>query len=220
MLISPIFQANAAGVPDTDAALSRDQFMWGISNGVIVLSIAGGFWLGLAAWTVGRPVFVVAVGTILLISGLLIWRGIRLRRQAAGFSGASLRYAPKGSSIHRINVRFQIVSTGQAVSVAGVGVATWNLHRSDLLWPLIGLVLSLHFLPLAWLFNMRPYYVLGAAGTITASVSLLAFDGGAPTVAVGVGLGLAMLGCVAYLLANLTQLTDNALRKVGSPGGI
>ncbi len=41
--------------------------MWGISNGVIVLSIAGGFWLGLAAWTVGRPVFVVAVVTILLI---------------------------------------------------------------------------------------------------------------------------------------------------------
>lgn len=205
---------------DTDGYVSRDQFIWGLSNGVTVLSVAGGFWLGLAAWTIGTPVLVVAVAPILLISGFLIWCGIRLRRQARGFSGANLRYARKGSSLRRINIGFQAISATEGVGIALVGVATWSLHRGDLLWPLIGLVVSLHFLPLAWLFNMRPYYVLGAVATIIVAASLFGFTGSARTVAVGVGLGVAILGCVVYVLAHTAALTDNALKKVGSPGSV
>ncbi len=193
--------------------------MWGLSNGVIVLSVSGAFWLGLAAWTVSGPVFVVVIAPIVVMSGLLIWRGIRLRRLAPGFSRKSLRYAPKGSSIQRINFGFQLISIAQTVSIGVVGFASWSLHRSDLIWPLIGLVVSLHFLPLARLFNVRPYYVLGIVGTMIAAISLLAFEGGAETVAVGVGLGLATIGCVAYLLAHPADLADQALRNQPSPIG-
>ena len=76
--------------------------MWGLSNGVTVLSVSAAFWLGLAAWTLGASVLLIAAAPILLLSGLAIWRGYRLRRLAPGFSRASLRNAPKGSSIRRI----------------------------------------------------------------------------------------------------------------------
>ena len=151
--------------------------MWGLSNGVIVLSVSAAFWLGLAAWTLGAGVLLVATPAILLLSGLLIRRGYRLRRQAPGFSRANLRSAPKGSSIRRISVGFQAVTAAQTLSVALVGFICWKLQRFDLIWPLIGLVISLHFLPLGWLFSVRPYYVLGILGTAVVLTSLLGFNG-------------------------------------------
>lgn len=190
--------------------------MWGLSNGVIVLSVSAAFWLGLAAWTLGPSVLLIAAVPILLLGGLLIRRGYRLRRQAPGFSRANLRSAPKGSSIRRIGAGFNIVGTVQTVSIGLVGFICWKLQRFDLIWPLIGLVISLHFVPLGWVFGVRPYYVLGVLGTVIALTSLLGFSGNAQTVAVGLGLGLAIGGCAAYLIVNAAALTDEALRNRSS----
>lgn len=191
--------------------------MWGLSNGVTVLSVSAAFWMGLAAWTLGAGVLLIAAAPILLLVSILIWRAILLRHQAPAFSRASLRSAPKGSSIRRISVGFQIVGTTQTLAIGLVGFTCWNLHRADLIWPLIGLVISLHFLPLGWLFSVRPYYVLGVLGTLIALISLLAFNGSTRTVAVGVGLGLLIGGCAVYLLANSAALADEALRNRASP---
>jgi hypothetical protein len=197
--------------------VTRDQFIWGLSNGVTILSVSAAFWMGLAAWTLGAGVLLIAAAPILLLSSILIWRAALLRRQAPGFSRASLRSAPKGSSIRRISVGFQIVGTTQALAIGLVGFTCWNLHRADLVWPLIGLVISLHFLPLGWLFAVRPYYVLGVLGTVIALISLLAFNGSARTVAVGLGLGLLIGGCAVYLVANAAALADEALRNRSTP---
>ena len=200
--------------------MSREQFTWGLSSGVIVLSVAAAFWMGLAAWTLGPSVLLIAAAPILVLSGLLIRIGIRLRRQAPGFSRASLRNAPKGSSIRRIRAGFNIVNTTETVGIGLVGWICWRLNRLDLLWPLIGLVVSLHFLPLGWLFSVRPYYVLGVLGTAIALISMVGFDGSARTVAVGSGLGLVIGGCAAYLVANAAALADEALRSNSlSPSG-
>ena len=43
-----------------------------------------------------------------------------------------------------------------------------------MIWPSIGLIVSVHFAPLARLFHVRAYYTTALAGTI---VSLLAFAG-------------------------------------------
>jgi hypothetical protein len=197
--------------------LSREQFIWGLSNGVIVLSVSAAFWLGLAAWTLGPSVVLIAAAPILLLGGLLIRSGYRLRRQAPGFSRASLRHAPKGSSIRRIGAGFNIVGTAQTLSIGLVGVICWKLQRFDLIWPLIGLVISLHFLPLGRIFGVRPYYVIGVLGTAIALTSLVGFNGSARTVAVGVGLGLVIGCCAAYLVVNAAALTDEALRNRSSP---
>lgn len=191
--------------------------MWGLSNGVSVLSASATFWLGLAAWTLGPSALVIAAAPILLLGGLLIWRGQRLRHLAPGFSRADVRSAPKDSSIHRIGVAFNIVGTVQTLSVAFVGFICWKLHRFDLLWPLIGLVISLHFLPLGRIFTLRPYYVIGVLGTAIALASILAFNGSMRTVAVGLGLGLLIGVCAAYLIANAASLANQALQLRSSP---
>jgi hypothetical protein len=186
--------------------------MWGLSNGVIVLAVSAGFWMGLALWTLGRSTLLIGAAPILLFVGLLIWLGFRVRRLAPGFSRASLRAAPKGSSTHRIGVAFNLVGTGQALSVGLVGFICWKLQRFDLIWPLIGLVISLHFLPLGRIFRVRPYYVLGCLGAVVALASILVFSGSSRTVAVGLGLGLLIGSCAAYLVANAASLADKALQ--------
>jgi hypothetical protein len=193
--------------------LSREQFMWGLSNGVVVLSISAAFWIGLAAWTLGAAVFLIALVPILLLGGLLIWQGLRIRRLAPGFSRASLRNAPKGSSIRRIGIGFNVVGTMQTVSIGVVGFTCWKLNRTDLVWPLIGLVISLHFLPLGWIFSVRPYYVLGVLGTAVSLASLLGFTANTRPAVVGLGLGLLISGCALYLVANAAALADAALRR-------
>ena len=187
--------------------------MWGLSNGVAVLSVSAAFWFGLAAYTLGPNVLLITAAPILTVGGLLIWQGRRLRRLAPGFSRASLRHAPKGSSIRRIGIGFNVVGTVQTLSIGLVGFTCWTLNRADLLWPLIGLVISLHFLPLGWIFNLRPYYVLGVLGTVVALASLLGFTSSTGTVVIGVGLGLLIGGCTVYLVANAGALADAALRN-------
>ena len=187
--------------------------MWGLSNGVAVLSVSAAFWIGLAAWTLGTNVLLIASAPILVLAGLLIWQGLRLRRLAPGFSRASLRNAPKGSSIHRIGVGFNVVGAVQTLSIGLVGFICWKLNRTDLLWPLIGLVISLHFLPLGWIFSIRPYYVLGVLGTVVALASLFGFTATTRTLAVGLGLGLVIGGCALYLVAYAAALADAALRQ-------
>jgi hypothetical protein len=190
--------------------------MWGLSNGVAVLSISAAFWIGLAAYTLGPSVLLIAAAPIILLGGLLIWQGGRLRLLAPGFSRASLRHAPEGSSIRRIGVGFNVVGTMQTLSIGVVGFICWKLNRTDLVWPLIGLVISLHFLPLGWIFNVRPYYILGVLGTAVALASLLIFTAGTRTVVVGLGLGLLIGGCAIYLVANAAPLADAALRNSSS----
>jgi len=52
-----------------------------------------------------------------------------------------------------------------------------NLHRPDLLLPSMALVVGLHFLPIAFAAGFRPFYVLGAALIVAAT---LGFVMGAP----------------------------------------
>jgi hypothetical protein len=193
--------------------VSREQFMWSLSNGVIFLSVAAAFWMALAAWKLGLSVLLIAAAPILLLSSLLLRRGLRIRSLAPGFSRESLRNAPKGSSIRRMGIGFNIVGTAQAVSIGLVGFVCWKLNLPDLIWPLIGLVISLHFLALGWVFSVRPYYVLGAVGVAIALIALLGFSGSTRTVVAGLGLGLVCGGCAAYLIANAGPLADAALRN-------
>ena len=197
--------------------VTREHFIWGLADGVTFLSVAAAFWIGLAAWTLGQSVLLIAAVPILIACGLLIWRGSLLRRQATGLSRASFRKAPKGSPIRRIAALYSAVGTTQFLGVVFVAFISWATHRPDLIWPLIGLVVSLHFLPLGWIFNVRPYYVFGGLGILIALISLLVFNGSGKTVAVGIGLGLAIGACAAYLIANAGPLADSAFGKSPLP---
>lgn len=186
--------------------MSRDQFAWGLSNGIAVLTISGVFWLSLAAWATSlgtcswrcRPSSSSAGSS----SGVACGFAVRFPQ----FSPSVLRAAPKGSVTRRIIIGFYAVTTAQWVSIIWIGVVCSVLSRPDLIWPLIGLVISLHFLPLGWLFGVRPYYLLAVLGTVITLFSILGLTAELRLVAVGLGLGLLMIAGAAYLIANAESM--------------
>jgi hypothetical protein len=185
--------------------MSHDQFAWGLANGIAVLAISGVFWLSLAAWATGLGVLLVALPPVLIVGGLLIKGSVRLRRRFP-FSPRQLRGAPRGSPTRRIIFGFYAVTTAQWLSIVLVGGICSALNRADLIWPLIGLIISLHFLPLGWLFGVRPYYLLAVVGTIITLVSILGLTAELRLVAVGLRLGLLMITGAAYLIAHANSL--------------
>lgn len=188
--------------------MSREQYAWGLSNGVTVLTISGVFWFSLAAWTIGIGMLLVTVPLALLVGGVLIRANVRVRRRFPRFSPRSLREAPKGSLTRRIIVNFYVVTAAQWISIVSVGGICSALHRPDLIWPLVGLIISLHFLPLGRLFGVRAYYLLGIVGTVITVFSILALADGLRLVVAGFGLGVLMIGGAAYLIANAKPLVS------------
>jgi hypothetical protein len=195
---------SAAGSP-----ISAAQFAWGLSNGITVLAISGVFWLGLAAWTINPGAFLVALLPILAIGGFLIRGGVKVRQRFPGFSPRSLRTAPKGSPTRRMIAGFYAVTAAQWLSIVLIGGICSALHRSDLIWPLVGLVISIHFLPLGWLFGVRAYYVLSAVGTLICLISLLGFTGASRLAVAGLALGLVMIAGAAYLITKAGSLVTS-----------
>ena len=186
--------------------ISRDQFAWGLSNGITVLAISGVFWLSLGAWATGFGGLFVALLPVLFIGVILVRANVRLRRRYSKFSPRNLRGAPKGSQTRKIILGFYAVTAAQWLSIVLVGGICSAVNRPDLIWPLIGLVVSLHLLPLGWLFDVRPYYLLAVVGTVITLVSILGLTDGFRLVVVGLDLGLVMFAGAAYLLAKADTL--------------
>jgi hypothetical protein len=147
---------------------------------------------------------------ILIVSGWLLIGSRRLRRKARGFGRRAWRDAAKGSAIRRIGSRFQIVSITQGSLISLTGFLCWSFHRLDLVWPLIGLIVAIHFLPLGWIFRVRAYYVLGLVEAGMTIASIWGFTGTARLASLGLGLGLISLLSAGYLLLTGERLADQA----------
>jgi len=80
--------------------MSYRQFMWGLSNGVLILTVAGGFWLGIIGSIVHRPEILGPFGIVGLL--LLLWGFVCLRRKSAGFSLAEMK---RGTEEQRSSLR-------------------------------------------------------------------------------------------------------------------
>lgn len=184
------------------------QFMWGLSNGITVLAVAGAFWCSMATPRVGWPV----LAPVIVVGAVLVSAAVRTRRLAAGFGRRELRTAaePYRARARRI----QAGLLGASLLEGGmVGMAVWLCRlaqRDDLIWPAMALAVSLHFLPLAWLFSVRPYYATAAAGSTLALVLLLVPETWLPPLTrlaiVGAGMGAIMWITAAYVALRADRL--------------
>jgi hypothetical protein len=193
--------------------MDRRVFLWGLSNGATMLALSGAFWLGIGVGMIARQVHwaVPAVGTVVQVGGAfgLIRAAIRLRRRS-GFKRSQLRQLEgftQGQQRRIVNgMRWTMI-----IQTVVISVAVWILVQAraeHLFWPSIGVVISLHFAPLGWLFHVRPYYVLAIAGTI---ISVAAFGvAGTPRGIAALGLALAavMWGVASYVLAHADRIAD------------
>ena len=151
-------------------------FIWGLSNGVFVLVIAGGFWFGLAASTVKPSPL---LGLIIIFEIAILWAAVRLRRKARGFRLSEARH---GDDVQRelrreLLVRFRRVAVAEGVAATvAVGLCV-ALNRMELMWAALGLVVSLHFAPLARIFRLWLYYGLATLGSLACILAMVSFTG-------------------------------------------
>ena len=141
-----------------------------VGFGVVLWALAGRPGLP-ASLSVALIVLLIA-GTIGFIVGItLLWR------QAASIpSGNSTDAGVAGTNA---NTQFAVVFTVEIVAIA---LAVWLLIRTGhtaLIAPVVAVIVGLHFLPLAALFQAPAYYITGIAMSLLAVVCIVAVVVGA-----------------------------------------
>ncbi len=215
-------------LPQSLSLWSR-QFLRGLSAGIIVLAVGGFVWLNAGAWafdclraglvpwtTSDVPLHYVVLefwpGAA--IAALLIAGALRVRRKAQGFRYSELRDA---SPAHRRRTRrigrlFLLVGAAEGLGCWLVATLALHFDRLDLLWPGVGLVVSLHFLPLARIFHNPPYTLTGATGAAVSLALLLIPQASMASSVRGILLGLAqaviMWVTAVYVIANADRLAQ------------
>jgi hypothetical protein len=179
------------------------QFMWGLSNGIMNLALAGLFWFGLAV--VSRGDFKWAA-PIVVVAALILAGAIQVRRKALGFKRSDL----KGERTKKINRGMLWAIVGEILLIWLSIFLCYAFQRPDLTWPAIALAVSLHFLPLARLFRMRPYYALAVSGSAVALAVILtpqaALSPSLRLQVLGIGMGTTVWITAAYAILNAGQL--------------
>lgn len=196
------------------SVMTRAQFLWGLSSGILVLGIAGAFW-----WGIGLGVFAATRGhqrALPFIAGVQIagvvvftYLALRLRRES-GFRRASLNRRDPETRRMFTGIRLVFVLE-TALVLAAVGLCVLS-NRRDLIWPAIGIAVSLHFAPLAHLFSVPAYYVTAALGTVVSTVAVVAPLGPWRVLWLGMSMCPIMWGTAVYLLAAADGLAARATR--------
>jgi hypothetical protein len=196
--------------------MSYRQFMWGLSNGVLVLTVAGGFWLGIIGSIVQLPEILGPIGIIGLV--LLLWGFVCLRRKSAGFSLAELKYGSEEqqSSLRQIRRGLRWVMLIETVLCSVAVGSVEYVHRLDLIWPSLGIAVSLHFLPLGRLFRVKCYYFTGITGAVVCLVAMVAFNAPSNALFAAAGMCLNMWGTAAWLLARSGKIAVRAIEERGT----
>jgi hypothetical protein len=199
--------------------MSYRQFIWGLSNGILVLTLAGGFWLGVIGSIVKRPEVLGPIGAVGVIA--LLWGFVSLRQKSTGFSLSEMKNGTpeQRQSLQRIRRGFRwIIVLEWVLSGTAVGVCEY-LHRMDLIWPALGIAISLHFLPLGRLFRVRRYYFTGIVGTVACLIALVAFVSPTNTLFAASAMCLNMWGTAAWLLARSEEMARKAVPTSNAAAG-
>lgn len=185
---------NSQSTHPTTAAERNElrYYALGLASAVFVMAFFGTMW-GLWASSVIQPgtasvLYYCLVGLIalaLVASGLWLIRTVRrLPREAAPMSR---QHAVEG---RRYGIVFGIIFGLEGLFIGIASYVCSNiLHNENALVPVTAIIVGLHFLPLARLFQVWPYYVTGAVLTLLGLVTLLVI----PTNAV-LGAGYAWIG--------------------------
>ncbi len=197
--------------------MTGKQFLWGLSGGVTILAIAGAFWLGLGMSDLPRdmagPFWVLAMIVEYGGLGRLLWLGRRLR-QESGFHQRDFRNSDEAgrAETRRIMSGFFWVAGAQAILVALA--VCWCVHgnRRDLIWPWMGLIVSLHFAPLARIFHVRVYYATAIGGSIASLAGFVLADSHKLAI-LGGAMGAVMWGSAWYILTHANRIADSAVRE-------
>lgn len=141
------------------------QYLAGITTGAIVLTVFGAIW-GLQ----GPQVMIVitpVVSVALLIFGIITRRAVHRQLQESGLSEEQ----PQGQQTAR---RFVLVVVIESLLIFVAVILLGHFKHPEYIAAVICLIVGLHFLPLASLFGVRLYALVGIALTLLGCIALLA----------------------------------------------
>ncbi len=191
------------------------QFSWGLAKGIMVLAIAGIFWFGMAlgpyaseaGWLLYTVTTVIAYGSC----GAIIWAAFRFRRKF-GFKRSELKQSNDIQRMinRKIMIAFRWIGIVQTfLVILSVSFCLIFSHR-ELIWPLIGLIVSVHFIPLARVFHVRPYYFIGITGSVLSLLAISGFFGFSSLMNFGIAMGAIMWLSAVYILLRADRICTRA----------
>ena len=193
-------------------------FLWGLSNGIIALTIAALFWLGLGLgpyadkveWFVDALFMLVVYGSC----GVSIWAAVRLRRRS-GFQRTDLKPSDpiQRAENRKIALGFVAVVVVQAILIAVAVILSLRIGAQELMWSVIALIISLHFIPLGRIFQVRTYYSVGIIGSIVSISSFAPIMAPHRMIYLGVALGILMLASAAFLIWKADEIALKSVNK-------
>lgn len=187
---------------------------FGLSIAAVIMVVFGFFWLG---WGFSNsPLFTnfssgrlrPAIFWIAFYGASLVFLRIAIR--ALRRAHCLMKVSSPGSQRwrSRLGKQFRLISILEGI---GCGIALFlssHFHRMDLLAAGIGIVVGLHFLPMARLFRFPAYYITGIAIVLCGGLSMLLLQGNPATLCAGVGAGTALWITAVYALARSMRLLN------------
>lgn len=206
----------------TDEFANRGFYI-GLAIGQIWLALISTSFVAML-WIVGQNAAQVAlilagvilVGLFLLGASLILLRNAqRLPGNASAEGAAQSRARGK-----KMGLWFGLVFLAEIVIIGAIDAALSQANHGDWSVPVTYFIVGLHFVPLAFIFHVRPYIVLGIVWVLInlltvllAPASLLLGQGlSAWVVFPIVGCGLATWIVVAYILGTNIQHVQRTLR--------
>jgi hypothetical protein len=194
------------------------QFLWGLSNGVLVLALAGTFWLGYGfgphlgdvGWVLPAVFTVGLYGTCAAI----VWLAIRLKRKG-GFKRSELKQGDERqrAETRKMMVGFIYIGAAQAALIALAVFLCLSLGHEDLVGPAIAFIVSLHFIPLGRIFHVRNYYFVGIVGCAISLVACSPLFGVGRLMFLGGTMGVLLWLSAAYILWRANRICAKAISE-------
>ncbi|MFD2209625.1 hypothetical protein ACFSMW_07870 [Virgibacillus halophilus] len=142
----------------------------GTATGVLFMAFFGTAWAGigiggLQGWgNPWLPAIAVCIGLVLCSGGIHLLRASR--NAPAVTSKSDMQYRK------RIGLGFGITFTAEAVLIAAAGAILGAANHFEYFFPVMALIVGIHFFPLAHLFQVSGYYI---TGTLLCMLSLITF---------------------------------------------
>ncbi len=144
----------------------------GVASGVFFMAFFGTLWAsigvgGLQGWGGSwLSLVVVLIGIGLLLGGIsLLLASRRLSNQGTNADAQQGR---------RTGIWFGSVFALEGIFIGVASVICNALNRFDLFFPIMALIVGVHFLPLAALFQVRAYYLVGTLLCLLSIITLFA----------------------------------------------
>jgi hypothetical protein len=197
--------------------MTKAQFLWGLSSGVLVCGLAGAFWAGMGlgpgAYAAGVVPWLLVLTTMFGGAAASV-RSARSLRRRSGFRASDLRRTDPQT--RRMIIGLRIVGLIELALVGAAVLLCLYFERRELIWPAIGVAVSLHFAPLGQLFGVSAYYATAAAGTVVSVTALAAPLGPSRLAWLGAGMSAIMWTTTLYLVYSADTIAE---RSLASPTG-